>query len=221
MTSSRPSLKRYESNEDALKFLLEEYRVLANDIQSRVALQHGLFNFLILVAVAVAGLLGALLKDDAEAIYREDMKLCLLFLPTVFAFFVKRHLNHDVNIIDKAAYIHQVLRPKVARALGNRRVLEFEAFLRERRATRTQQFSLFVWLGNEQYLHLLLCFVSLVCAYSVFFLGPGEWRLARSVQEVLMFSAQSILLILGTTATVGAVIAWGKVRRGYQQIVGE
>ncbi|RNC64095.1 MAG: hypothetical protein ED859_18735 [Desulfuromonadales bacterium] len=73
---------------EALKFCLEEYKVLSSDIQSRVTLQHGLLNFQFLFIGAFVALLATMLRDGSVSKYQNQLEFIALIAPIIFSMFV-------------------------------------------------------------------------------------------------------------------------------------
>ncbi|MFA5353644.1 MAG: hypothetical protein WC291_05400 [Thermodesulfovibrionales bacterium] len=220
MITSDPSCKTASASE-ALKFWLEEYKALSSDIQNRVTLQHGLFNMNILLAVGLLGFIANLIKTDVNLVASYPIRLLAEGLPLIMSFFVWRHLNHDVNIIDKATYIHTVIRPHVAALSGDTELLGFERFLEKCRRDRLTRFGVVITLGGEHFFHLMFSLAFLMIAYAVFFLQPGHWVLAKNAQEALLFlcSAENGLLLISTLFTIETLKVRLKVAKAYGSIV--
>lgn len=204
---------------EALKFWLEEYKALSADIQNRVTLQHGLFNMNILLAVGLLGFLANIIKTDLDIVTSYPIRLLLEGMPLIMSFFVWRHLNHDVNIIDKATYIHTVIRPNVAALSGDTELLGFEKFLEERRRDRLSRFGIVIWLGGEHFFHLMFSLAFLLIAYAVFLFQPGHWVWAKNVREAFLYGAENGLLLVSTLSTVATLRVRVKVAKAYGGIV--
>ena len=198
---------------------LEDFKSLAGDIGSRVKLQHGLLNFQILVTVGLAGFLVALIKDGNKCIYDDEVKFIILLFPLVFCFFAWRHLNHDVNIIDKATYIYNVIRPNLVNLCGDNKLFGFEMFLEKCRKERTKKFGFLIWLGGEHFIHILFSMILLLLGYATFMLSPGKFVIASNINEFIWFISQDVLLFLSTFAVYGTINLRIKVSKAYISIV--
>jgi hypothetical protein len=206
--------------EEALKFWLEEYKVLSSDIQSRVTLQQALLNLQLIFVAAFVALIVGILKDGDIMKFTDELDLCFLTLPIIFSFFVWRHSNHDANIIDKASYIYNVIRPNVEELTGGLKVLDFEKFLENRKKTRKKVFGSFIIVGGEHLFYMIFAALSLLVAFLIFF-KSGQFVYARNVREAFLFGAQDVLIVLDVISFVAALHARLKVVEGYQSIVSE
>jgi hypothetical protein len=205
--------------DDSVKIWLEEYKTLSSDIQSRVILQHGLMNYLLLIVSAASIILATLLKDNLFSKYQDAFHTYLLILPLLFYFFVWRHSNHDINIIDKASYINNVIRPNIIILGGDVSILGFEIFLKNARQNRLKQFGYLIWLSGEHFFHLLLAFIALIVAIFAFFSGSEPMRMASNVREFFMFGFENILLIADIALFGETIILKKKVATAYSTIV--
>jgi hypothetical protein len=204
---------------EALKVWLEEYKALSADIQNRVTLQHGLMNFLLLIVSASAVVIGSVLKDNLIHQYQSEIKLLLMVLPILFFFFVWRHANHDLNIIDKAAYINHTLRPNVVAITGDASVLGFERFLERARQRRHIDFGALIWWGGEHSFHLIFSAIALVGAFAAFLSGKGPLVFGTTARELLEFAVQDTLLALDVVLFYLTVKLKKKVGYAYGSIV--
>jgi len=218
MITNDPSYK-IDSMPETLKFWLEEYKVISSDIQNRVTLQHGLFNMNILLAVGLLGFLANIIKTDLNLITIYPIRLLLEGLPLIMSFFVWRHLNHDANIVDKAIYIHTVIRPHVGDLCGDTEILGFEKYLEERRRERLARFGFAIWLGGEHFFHLLFSFAFLFIGYAVFIFQPGNWILAKNIKDVFLYGAENGLLLLSTLSIIATLSLRIKIAKAYSNIV--
>lgn len=211
-TQTSPKDKQILASE-VLQFWLEEYKALSSDIQNRVALQHGLLNFQILVMTAslafYTGLKGANNQNPLD--------LVMLFLPVLFAYFHLRHSNHDINIIDKARYIHHVIRPEVSLLTKDKHVLGFETHLHNRRTTRASLFGTLSFLGNEHAFSIFMSFATLLLAYYCFF---QQWDIvpASNIKEAMQSLPYLTLLIAGNITLALAMALRIRVIRGYSTL---
>lgn len=205
--------------DDSIKIWLEEYKALSSDIQNRVTLQHGLMNYLLLIVSAATIILATLLKDNLFSRYQDEFHIYLLILPLLFYFFVWRHSNHDINIIDKASYINNVIRPNIVILGCDAGILGFEKFLEKARQKRLKQFGYLIWLGGEHFFHLLLSFIALLIAIIVFFGSPGPMRVASDLREFFIFGFEDFLLLTDIVLFVETIKLKRKVAYAYSAII--
>lgn len=205
-------------SEEILKVWLEEYKTLAADIQSRVTLQHGLMNYLLLVISATSVTIGVLANNNLIAQYESKIRILLFILPMLFSFFVLRHSNHDINIIDKAYYINNVIRPNIVILTGNENIIGFERHIDVARQLRSRQLGLAIWFGNEHFFHLFFSFVSTVFAL-IIFIGNGNFKLSSNLKEFLTFLLEDFLIFADVSFFIATVKIKLKIAKAYSAIV--
>src|SRR5690349_14742090 len=90
----------------ALSVLMDEYKVLSDDIGRRVQLQQQNANVIIVLLTAFTGYLFNYWKDHSFSDLRVSEISCLVVVaPLLGMVGLWRHVDHDSNIIDKAEYI--------------------------------------------------------------------------------------------------------------------
>jgi hypothetical protein len=216
-------------SDSILSVWIEEYKALNSDIQNRVSLQHSLMNFHILILVGVLGLL----VNYPNRINENIFLFIILILPFISFFFVWRHLNHDINIIDKAIYIYSIIRPNIIKItcgysssdLNNiateLKLLNFEHFLEQRRKCRISQFGTLVFMSGEHFFHFIVSIILMIIQYVGFFFPITEIRLASNFEELLIFSIEDLCIILSALALYGTISVRVKVARGYGSIINQ
>jgi hypothetical protein len=207
------------SPDNAVKVWLEEYKALNSDVQSRVVLQHGLMNYLLLVLSAVVLVLTSMLKEGLIDGHFNTLRYFLLVLPILFSFFVWRHANHDINIINKAAYLNNVVRPNLIAITGDSNILGFEQFLDSARRQRSKSVGALVWVGNEHNFHLFLSLIAVVIAVWAFFAGPGEFVWFSTPSEFMSFAVLDLLLFIDLALLPMTIILKLRVATAYASIV--
>ncbi|MFL5962771.1 MAG: hypothetical protein ACJ757_07775 [Gaiellaceae bacterium] len=103
---------------------------------------------------ALTGYLVSYWKDHGldhrpGSLFLSEIMLLVVIGPLFANIFVWRHIDHDENIQDKAAYVHAKIRPAVDRECASKNLLAFEDFLRQRRKRRLLTLTPLVALGNE------------------------------------------------------------------------
>lgn len=214
------NFQQNNSTEDIIKIWLEEYKALTSDIQSRVVLQQTLMNYLLLVVSASAIIISSVLKEKTFYEYREGLQIFLMFLPMLFSFFVWRHANHDLNIIDKASYINKVIRPNLVILTGDANLIGWDRYLENKRQER-RKYGLLILLSGEHSFHILFSFISLVAAIIAFVNGPGEMRLFTTPQEFFIFSLVDLMLAADIILFIFTINMKIKIGYAYSTIVNE
>jgi hypothetical protein len=175
---------------------LEEYKTSSSDIGIRVSLQHGLLNIELLFVSGVSAYLFKTYLDSPNSLFDIAHKLILLFVPIIVAFFAIRHLNHDVNIIDKAKYIDRVIRPHIIEITGDKDNLGFEEFIDEARRSRAKKYGFLIWLGGEHIFHVIFFSLFFGAGLYIFFFAPGTFVFASNWKEGFLFGFLDALLIV-------------------------
>lgn len=209
-----------EQQKESLIIWIEEYKALSADIQNRVTLQQGLLNYLLLAFSISAVIIAALLKDANLNQYQNECKVLILILPTLSSFFVLRHSEHDLNIIDKAKYINNVLRPNIILLTGDQNILGFEKYLNKSRNDRLNNFGNIILAGIESSFHLFFVGLTFYISLYAFFLGSGELTvISYSETDFLIFLLQDVLLLIDSILFVLIIKVIFKVGSAYRDIV--
>lgn len=195
--------------------MLDEYKEVGTETRTRIDLQHRNMNVLVVLVTAVTGYLVKYASEHGGAghgasLAHSEIAILVALVPVVTNVFLWRHLDHDVNIIDKAAYVRTVLRPTLVKSLDGHSVLDFESFLHFRRGLRPQRWGPFLALGQED----IPMFLILVA-----YLG-ASWYLLLQVQHHAGSGHDVFdgLVYAGTLLTViSAVMAIG-VGREYARV---
>lgn len=212
--------QQHNSTEDKIKIWLEEYKALTADIQSRVVLQQTLMNYLLLVVSASAVIFSGLLKDELYNEYRDGLQIFLLFLPMLFSFFVWRHANHDLNIIDKASYINKVIRPNLVVLTGDANLIGWDRYLENKRQER-RKYGILMLLSGEHSFHILFSFIALVAGIIAFVDGPGGMRLFKTLQEFFVFTLVDLMLLADILLFIFTIKLKIRIGYAYSTIVNE
>jgi hypothetical protein len=119
-------------------------------------------------------------------------------------------MDHDVNILDKAAYINEVLRPALSKLTGPAPVLGFEKFLSRRRQMRTRRVGPLLDIGREDIPMFLLLFA---------YLG-GSWYVRVAVSEYAGEGAgiYDALLYLASIVSIISVVMSILIGANYRTI---
>jgi hypothetical protein len=195
--------------------MLDEYKEIGTETRTRIDLQHRNMNVLVVLVTAVTGYLVKYASEHGlgthgASLAHSEIAILVALVPVVTNVFLWRHLDHDVNIIDKAAYVRTVLRPALVESLEGRSVLDFESFLHFRRKLRPQRWGPFLALGQED-VPMFLILVS--------YLG-ASWYLLLHVQHHAGSGHDVFdgLVYVGTLLTaISAVMAVG-VGREYARV---
>jgi len=203
------------SNDDLIKIWLDEYKVLAADVQNRVTLQQTLMNYLLILVSASLVAFTGLLKDQLYSQYEAGMRIAVMVLPILFSFFVWRHANHDLNIIDKASYINKVIRPNLIVLTGDASLLGWDRYVDVRRKQR-RRYGFLMLLSGEHTFYLLFSFLSLLAAIYAFWGWQRPislFSIFSSIREWIGFSLAYLLLFVDTILFILTIRM--KIRIGY------
>lgn len=201
---------------DRVTVLLAEYGELRTEINLRIDLQHRNLSVLLTLMAALTGFLieywnGHGLTAGRASLLHSDLALLIVIAPLLANIFVWRHVDHDLNIVDKAAYVESVLRPGLHRCVGGS-VLEFETFLHGRRKTRPHRAGPLIWLGYDCVPMLAISILYLIAAWWVLLNVANYARGAHVVFDALLY--------VGTAATVASVIMVIITGREYASVGG-
>jgi hypothetical protein len=183
---------------------LDEYKDMQQEIRLRIDLQHRNMNVLMAIITAVTGYVAKFASDHGvKALYTNDLAFFLAIVPMITVVFIWRHLDHDVNIIDKAAYINSSLRPALQRELGASDVLGWETFLHDRRKNRPRRLGPFLALGKEDVPMFFVLVAYLAVGWHVWLI-KGHAGGAHTVFDVLLYFGSGFALVaLGMAIAVG------------------
>lgn len=198
--------------------MLEEFKELTAEMRTRIDLQHRNMNVFLVLATAVTGYLVKFASDHGldkagESLVRSDLLVLAALVILVANVFIWRQLDHDVNIIDKAAYVNEVLRPNMIDAVG-KELLGFETFLHERRSTRLHRLGPFLVLGKEDVPIFLVTGIYLIADWYLRFHVSGHAGPAHELFDILLYVGSGLTVVsLWMAITVGREYATlGKIR---------
>jgi hypothetical protein len=199
----------------SIDVLLDEYKELGAEVRMRIDLQQRNMNVLIVLVTAISGYILSYSADHgiavgAESLIHSPTVLLIPLVPFAVNAFLWRHVDHDANIIDKAGYISNVLRPKIESEVGDAAVLGFESYLHVRRLSRGQRLGPLVDLAHEDLpMYMLLAT----------FLSVGWYiRVASSDYVRDLYLVYDLLLYGGTLLTcISAAMAFA-IRGEYRRV---
>lgn len=185
------------SSEDrSLSVLMDEYRSLADDIGRRVQLQQHNTNIAIVLLTAFTGYLFTYWSDHSLQELEESEIACLVVVaPMLGLVYIWRHVDHDSNIIDKASYIVDIIRPKVAVLTGDPSVMSFESWLREGRFRRVRFLTPLAVFGME---HLAASAYITTFGIAAWYLRigvPGRAGEAGALFDVLLYIGTGLYVV--------------------------
>jgi len=180
--------------------LLEEYKELGAEIRARIDLQHRNMNVLVVLVTAVTGYLVKYASDHglggtASSLAHSELVVLISLTTLVINVFLWRHLDHDVNVIDKAAYVNTVLRPALLQHAGPGPLLGFERFLHERRAARPRRWGPFLVFGKEDVPMFVLLIMYLLAGWYLRLHVPQHAGEARAVFDALLYVGSALTVI--------------------------
>jgi hypothetical protein len=191
--------------------MLEELKDLDAEIRLRIDLQHRNMNVLVVILTAVTGFLMKYVSENGlAALAVSELVVLIAMVPFIINVFLWRHLDHDVNIIDKASYIHGVLRPRVAAQLGGAEVLDFESHLHARRQTRSRRFGPFLNVGKEDLPMFLFLGIYLLSGWYIRTQSGGHAGSAHAVFDAFLYLG-TLLSLLSVLMAVGVGNEYRKV----------
>jgi hypothetical protein len=197
----RPSAPTPTShNHDRLEALLAEYSELSADNRSRVDLQQRNANVAIVLMTALTGYLVSYWKDHGldhrpASLFLSEIMLLVVIGPLFANIFIWRHIDHDENIQDKAAYVHAKIRPVVNRESASQNLLAFEDFLKQRRKRRLITLTPLVALGNEHIPLLLFSGAYLSLGWYVRFQVPHYAGEAHKLFGWILYVASVLFVV--------------------------
>lgn len=173
---------------------LEEYRALSGDIMARVDLQQKNSHLNLTVVSAFTGYLVKSWQDlGFAAVAESELAILFVVVPLMSNMFVWRHIDHDANIIDKATYIEEVVRPAVVDCTGDQNAMSFEAFLNRTRRIRPTSIFMGV-LGNEHILIFGFLLLYLLSGWNLFSNYPARGGGAQALFDVLLFASSGFMI---------------------------
>lgn len=177
-----------------------EFRELVAEIRLRLDLQHRNMNVFVVLVTAISGYLIKFASDHGvtgapSSLVRNEIVLLVPLVTVIANVFLWRHLDHDLNIIDKAAYIHSRIRPALVGATDSDMPLAFERFLHDRRKKSTVPLSAVRVVGQESVPLFLL-----LAAYLA-----GGWYTQTSVQGHAGHAGTAFVWLLGVGSGASAV----------------
>jgi hypothetical protein len=196
-----------------LTVLMGEYGEASVAIRDRIDLQHRNMNVLVLLCVGVSGYLVQYatmhgLDTGQDALTRTPLTTLVVLLAVVVNLFVWRHLDHDVNILDTASYVNDVLRPAIREVVEADPVLSWEAFLHDRRLGRRRRFGPLLDLGKDDVPQLVLATTFLTVGWTER-LTVGQ----PGGQAHLMFDMLLAVASVLTPVSVWMAVAVGRAYR--------
>lgn len=179
--------------------MLEEFKELCAEVRTRIELQHRNMNVFLVLVTAITGYLVKFASDHgldetAESLVHSDLLALAALVIPVANVFLWRQLDHDVNIIDKTAYVNEVLRPDMIGAVGGD-ILGFETFLHERRSTRTYRLGPFLALGKEDVPIFLVTGIYLVADWYLRLHVPGHAGPAQELFDILLYVGSGLTVV--------------------------
>lgn len=182
-----------------MSVMLEEFKELAAEVRTRIELQHRNMNVFIVLATAVTGYLVKFASDHgldetAESLVYSDLLVLAALVIPVANVFIWRQLDHDVNIIDKTAYVNEVLRPDMNDTVGGE-ILGFETFLHERRRTRMFRLGPFLALGKEDVPIFLVTGIYLLVDWYLRFKVPDHAGPAHELFDILLYVGSGLTIV--------------------------
>jgi hypothetical protein len=190
-----------DTDQNALRVsvMLEEFKELGAEVRTRIELQHRNMNVFLVLVTAVTGYLVKFASDHgldetAESLVHNDLLALAALVIPVANVFLWRQLDHDVNIIDKTAYVNEVLRPDMIDAVGGD-ILGFETFLHERRSTRTYRLGPFLALGKEDVPIFLVTGIYLVAGWYLRLHVPDHAGAAQGLFDILLYVGSGLTLV--------------------------
>ena len=200
-----------DQEERALGVWMEELKTHAGDIRNRVDLQHRNFNVFIVLTTALTGYLVNYwndhgLQDGADALLHSEIVLLILLVPLFACVFAWRHADHDANIIDDAAYVETVVRPKLRSYAGDPSLLQWESFLRRRRVERMKRVGPVAMFSTEP---VIMGLIGAIYIGAAWYLSGTQDAYAGEAQQLfdLLLYVDSALFAL--TAYITAATAFG------------
>ena len=178
--------------------LTDEYKELTAEIRIRIDLQQRNMNVLVILLTAITGYLVAYAGDhglDTHGVADSEVLLLVALAPVLINLFIWRHVDHDVNIIDKAAYINRVLRPALTECTGGKPVLGFEEFLHHRRRARPRRVGPFLDFGKEDVPMFFLLVTFLAAGWLVRFTVHSRAGEARTIFDVTLYMGTALLFV--------------------------
>ncbi|MCB2187354.1 MAG: hypothetical protein KQJ78_13105 [Deltaproteobacteria bacterium] len=153
-----------------LQTLLEEYRVLSDEIIKRVEFQQRVLNYELIAAGAILSVLVqiALAKGLSIKAY-EAIKFFLVISPYVFLFFSWTISRHDVMIISIASYKEHFLKPLIRSITKCPSLFSYEEFMQNIRRDRKEKYGTLAKLEQGVILPILMNF----CIMLIYFAGFG------------------------------------------------
>jgi len=190
-----------DTGQNALRVsvMLEEFKELGAEVRTRIELQHRNMNVFLVLVTAVTGYLVKYASDHgldetAESLIHSDLLVLAALVIPVANVFLWRQLDHDVNIIDKTAYVNGVLRPDMIDAVGGD-ILGFETFLHERRSTRTYRLGPFLALGKEDVPIFLVTGIYLIADWYLRLHVPGHAGPAHELFDILLYVGSGLTIV--------------------------
>lgn len=190
-----------DASQNALRIsvMLEEFKELGAEVRTRIELQHRNMNVFLVLVTAVTGYLVKFASDHgldetAESLIHSDLLALAALVIPVANVFLWRQLDHDVNIIDKTAYVNEVLRPDMIDAVGGS-ILGFETFLHERRSTRTYRLGPFLALGKEDVPIFLVMGIYLIADWYLRLHVTGHAGPAHELFDILLYVGSGLTIV--------------------------
>jgi hypothetical protein len=200
-----------DQEDRALGVWIEELKAHAGDIRNRVDLQHRNFNVFIVLTTALTGYLVNYWNDhglqgSADALLHSEIVLLILFVPLFACVFAWRHADHDANIIDDAAYVETVVKPKLQHYAGDPSLLQWEAFLRRRRVERMRRVGPVAMFSTEPVIMGLIGALYLGAAW---YLSGSQGSYAGEAQQLFDILLYIDSVIFALSVYISAATAFG------------
>jgi hypothetical protein len=203
--------KQDKSSDHAVEILMEELKSHAGDIRNRVDLQHRNFNVFIVLTTALTGYLVNYwnehgLKLGADALLHSEIILLVLLVPLFACVFVWRHVDHEANIIDDAAYVESAVAPKLRSCAGDEELLQWERFLRQRRVQRMRRVGPVAMFSTEP---VIMGLIGGLYLFAAWYLHTSQGKYAGEAEgafEILLYVDSFVYAL---SAYVAAATAFG------------
>jgi hypothetical protein len=206
-----------DQEERALGVWMEELKTHAGDIRNRVDLQHRNFNVFIVLTTALTGYLVNYwndhgLQEGVQALLHSEIVLLILLVPLFACVFAWRHADHDANIIDDAAYVETVVRPKLRHYAGDQSLLQWEAFLRRRRVERMKRVGPVAMFSTES---VIMGLIGALYLGGAWYLHASQDAYAGEAQKLfdILLYIDSVVFVLSVYITA-ATAFWGYAELG-------
>lgn len=178
---------------------LAEYEGLQAENRLRIDLQHRNMNVLLVLVTAASGYLASYASqhgvEGPKGLLHNDIAVVVVLVPIVINAFIWRHLDHDINIIDKADYVFFHLRPLVLEGTDSRTVLNFERFIHARRQRRFRRALPTINLGKEDLPMFIFLAIYVAGAWYTRLVVRGYAGGGETLFAILLYIASGLTII--------------------------